>query len=769
MQKANSHMIPSFLVSRSRFAAFAAMGCTLLVMFRCAAQPAGIRITEDAESFHITTSNYQFSLTRKGFRYSVHCLDPVSQPVPAHASSGLEFGGGPAVETTVQSSTDRSVVFQVRNTGGVRALVRVRCEEHFLRMSVEPDVPGRIVARTGGMGFTFGLADHGAPTDFHGLPRKTTELTGYSNENLGSGKPTTVRLVSNFVISPGRGVAVVNLEPRRKIVRVDADECAQGTVSGDTMPDLYYFFGSPEEIYRGFLEVRNRHGYRVFPPKYAMFGVGWEAWGALAWDTNERTVRENVNQYLDGGYPLSWMVIGSGFWPRADTNLHATTSFGMWDKNLYPSPTGLIKEFHQKGLKVLIGLRIAFIVDGPFAEAGVKRGFFIEEGGKPKVFEIAFPKKPVYLLDAHKPDALRWYVELCQRWLDDGVDGFKEDLFGYGKYVLLDDKIDPVNAALMRRGVYVMGRNGYLGSPMDLHRFEDFNWNQNQDRGPLNGLAFAYSGFPYVYPDIVGGTFKIEGMPPLSDAKLKLYFMRNAQYASVNPSMSMGFGPWRFQDEEVERVVLRAARLHARLHPYIYSAAMDAYASGFPHTMTPLPLQWPQDPEVYQLENTRRRGYQWMLGPSLLATPLYGDDYRTAESRDVYLPAGRWMDYDTGEILEGPRTLKNFKLPPGKTPLFVGGKGVVVERDLEQNRLMAVVYPVAPKNSTYQFIHPDGASRTQITTRFDGPQPSVLSVIDLTTGDAVDLKRDPITKAVSFAIQSGHDYEVTTTKHSKTP
>jgi hypothetical protein len=127
------------------------------------------------------------------------------------------------------------------------------------------------------------------------------------------------------------------------------------------------------------------------------------------------------------------------------------------------------------------------------------------------------------------------------------------------------------------------------------------------------------------------------------------------------------------------------------------------------------------------------------------------------------------MDYDTGEILEGPRTLKNFKLPPGKTPLFVGGKGVVVERDLEQNRLMAVVYPVAPKNSTYQFIHPDGASRTQITTRFDGPQPSVLSVIDLTTGDAVDLKRDPITKAVSFAIQSGHDYEVTTTKHSKTP
>jgi len=244
-------------------------------------------------------------------------------------------------------------------------------------------------------------------------------------------------------------------------------------------------------------------------------------------------------------------------------------------------------------------------------------------------------------------------VDLCQRWLDDGVDGFKEDLYGYGKYVLLDDKIDPVNTALMKRGVYVMGRNGYLGSPMDLHRFDDFNWNQNQDRGPLNGLALAYSGFPYVYPDIVGGTFTIAGMPPPSDAKLKLYFMRNAQYASVNPSMSMGFGPWRFKDEEVERVVLQAARLHARLHPYIYSAAMDVFASGFPHTMTPLSLKWPQDPEVYLLENTRRRGYQWMLGPSLMATPLYGNDYGTAESRDVYLPLGRWMDYDTARSSRG--------------------------------------------------------------------------------------------------------------------
>jgi hypothetical protein len=127
------------------------------------------------------------------------------------------------------------------------------------------------------------------------------------------------------------------------------------------------------------------------------------------------------------------------------------------------------------------------------------------------------------------------------------------------------------------------------------------------------------------------------------------------------------------------------------------------------------------------------------------------------------------MEYDTGEIIEGPRTLKNYPLPPGKTPLFVGGKGVVVERDLEQNGLIAVVYPVAPDNSTYQFTYPDGASHTHITTRSDGTKPLAPAVIDLTTGDSVDFKRDPITKAVSFAIKPSHDYEVTTAKQPKTP
>jgi hypothetical protein len=645
----------------------------------------------------------------------------------------------------------------VVNSAAERAEVEITPSERYTRFSVVPrgEQPGRIVARTGGTGPTFGLGDLGV------RKRDRTDLTGYTNENFNAYGGSCGRLISNFAISPGDRFAVVQIEANPKIVRITRDENAQGTVSATALRSLYYFFGRPEEVYASFLEVRNREGWRVFKPKYEWFGVGWEAFGALAWDTNEKTVTENVERYLSLGYPLSWMVVGSGFWPRQNTNFLATTSFGLWDTNLYPHPREFIQRFRQLDLKFMLGLRISFITNGPYAAEGVTGGYFLTENGAPKVFNIAFPKSPCYLLDAQNARAVAWYADLCRKWTDFGVDGFKEDLFGYGKYPLRDDKLDPVNAALMERGVYVMGRNGYLGSPMDLHRFEDFNQDQWQDRGPLNGLAFAYSGFPNVYPDIVGGTFG-EGrkMPPLTSAVMRNYMMRNAQYASVNPSMSMGMGPWRFESRQVEQVMLEAARLHGRLHPYIYSAAVDAFETGFPYPLTPLPLAWPDDPEVFKLENAQRRGYEWLLGPSLLACPLYGDDYATAETRDVYLPAGKWMDFDTGEIHTGPKTLAKFPLPPGKTPLFAGGKGITVERVLGTKSLEAVAYPVAPRGSTYRFTHPDGTSRSTIINEVENWTSESPRVFDTATQTAVTAKRDAKTRAIRFPIEPGHSYRL---------
>ncbi|MBM3874485.1 MAG: hypothetical protein FJ382_12290 [Verrucomicrobia bacterium] len=598
-------------------------------------------------------------------------------------------------------------VFEAATSEGRKARVTVSLTPQQADFLVQPAEPMSVLMRFAPASPGYGLADHAVSK----RPTFDTDITGYSNDNFLAGGGIT-RLVSNFVIYPKNQWAFLVWEPGAKIVRSTETESAQGSRHVESNVRFTVFTGTPREIYRGFLESRNQYGYPVMKPKYEFFGVGWEAFGALAWDTNHKTVAENIDRYLAEGYPLSWMVVGSGFWPRHEARFHETTSFGMYDQNLYPDPAGFIARFKAKGLKYFQGLRTTFVVDGPFTEEGLRQRFFVEENGQPKVFKFDWPKTPTYLLDWTKPGAVAWFTDLARKWTAWGVDGYKEDVFGFKKYELRDDKLDAVNIALMREGRYVMGRNAYLASPADLHRINDFNYNQPQDRGPVNALAYAYSGFPLVYPDIVGGTFGEGHFDLKVTSRMRTYMMRNAMWASLHPSMGMGQAPWTFGDKKLETVMLAAARLHDRLQPFFHSQAVKFFSDGYPWPMTPLPVAFPDDPSVHGRENDRVRGYQWMIGDSLLAAPLYGNDYETATARGIYLPAGSWIEYDSGLRHEGPKLLRDYPIPPEMTPLFAGGTGIVVEK--KDGGLVARVYPVSPRADS-TFVHPDGQSTSVIS------------------------------------------------------
>ena len=141
-----------------------------------------------------------------------------------------------------------------------------------------------------------------------------------------------------------------------------------------------------------------------------------------------------------------------------------------------------------------------------------------------------------------------------------------------------------------------------------------------------------------------------------------------------------------------------------------------------------------------------------MIGDALLATPLYGDDYESAQARDVYLPAGVWIDYDTGERYQGPRLLHRFALPPGKTPLFAGGTGIIAEK--RGAGVVARIFPVNPHAESL-FIHPDGITRTRI--RLDVADWNRV-VVTTASGRAVSGAWHD--HAFEFAIVPGEDYEL---------
>jgi hypothetical protein len=728
---------------------------------------------EQGDEITIQTDHYTLQVQKKGFRFQF--IQPDGNVIaPSHAVSGLQLGKTGEILSDITSTQLLKkgadfLEFAVGTDNGLEATVIIRTLPHRIKLEIKPVAPGEysIIARTGGLAPAYGMADHAA----RGEGGQDLELKNFVREPLEDDHGGT-RMISNFVVFPKQGFATVNMEPDKKIVRITETENAQGSQEVRSIPALYYFIGSPKEIYQAYLTARNEEGYPVYKPKHEWFGVGWEAFGALAWRTSHETVTENINHYLEDGYPLNWMVVGSGFWPsgpgefdehgtpystesasEAAKKLQATTSFGMWDKARYPDPKGFIDYFHSRGIIFTIGLRLGFIPGGPFTDEGLKNGYFIpDESGQARLFQIGFPRVPIHFLDTRNPEAVKWYVQLCGKWLAYGVDGFKEDLFGWPDDVQ-DDLIDPINRLLMDQGVFIMGRNNYLGSPADIHRFDDFNYNQSQDRGPINGLAYAFSGFPNVYPDIVGGTGLATGrFGDEPKDKLRTYIVRYAQYASLNPSMAFGYGPWNF-DEATNRRCLEAAQLHHRLKPHIFSNAIRAYQTGFPYPLTPLPLAFPNDPKVYGLATTEQRSYEWLIGESLLAAPLYGDDYPSAFSRDIYLPEGKWMDYQTGTLYDGSQTLEDFDIPIDKTPLFIGGTGFVVEQ--ENGQLLGRIYPLNPKSET-TFFYQDGETESNIS--IDVESWDKLSVAETSSDQKIDLAF--IRYAYQFVLEPGKNYKI---------
>jgi alpha-D-xyloside xylohydrolase len=100
--------------------------------------------------------------------------------------------------------------------------------------------------------------------------------------------------------------------------------------------------------------------------------------------------------------------------------------------------------------------------------------------------------------------------------------------------------------------------------------------------------------------------------------------------------------PWLFDEEAVD--VLRFfTKLKCRLMPYLFGAARQAHETGVP-VMRGMMLEFPGDPTCDYLDR------QYMLGESFLVAPIFSPDGVVT----YYLPAGRWTNFFTGEVVEGP-------------------------------------------------------------------------------------------------------------------
>ncbi len=650
--------------------------------------------------------------------------------------------------------------------------------------------------RTAGLDPVYGMGDYGAHADEYtpGTPaqgrintRPDANLLGLVREDI-TNRGSNMRFISNFTVFPKHNMAQVMFEEGEKRVAFTEEENRLGASGVEEIGRLYYFFGDMEQIYGDYKIARENEGFRDARPKPEMFGVGWEAYGALGWDTYQSSVMDTLEEFMDRGYRFYWGVIGSGFWrgPRGSDYEGTTTSFGLWDEEpesgrsdgfpnpRYPDVEGLKDFFAENDINMILGLRNHFKAprseggyytpryEGPYPKEGLENDYYLkDENGHPLlVRRAAFPSGNIYLLDSRNEEALDWFIDGVDKW---EVQGFKKDAMLYMD-TFHDANWNPLNERLMEENYKVIVRNSAYSAPGDLLRINDTMYGDGSrfhgdpDRIPVNLLSFAASGMSHLYPDITGGT---PGRISPTSSSYRSYYVRNAVLNALCPSMSLGTPPWALEHETSEQIVKNAVEWHNRHVPYIYSAVLDWYETGYPHAMTPLHIAYPNDPNTHQLINMSTRQYQWMLGPSLMATPVFGRDFETAESRDVYLPEGKWIDYETGEVFHGPTTLEDYSLPKDKMPIFVGGKGVIVTGDLDGGDLTATVYPVATEDSQYTYNHFDGEKNSTITNLNTEWDPENIQINDVSTGEEVDFAYDSDMGSFSFVLTPGNDYEIT--------
>ena len=201
--------------------------------------------------------------------------------------------------------------------------------------------------------------------------------------------------------------------------------------------------------------------------------------------------------------------------------------------------------------------------------------------------------------------------------------------------------------AEMGEKALLWGRSGYAGSQnYPANWAGDSSASLNNLASILNGgLSMGMSGVSFWGFDI-GGFYNCdyEGNRCIPTDQ---EYIRSVQMGLMSPlSRSHGQStprePWRFS-EEAQEAFLAINKLRYRMLPYLYSTAYETHLYGLP-MMRAMILEFEND------RNVRNISRQYMLGESLLVAPIF-DQKETA----IYLPNGSWVDFYTGERLEGGR------------------------------------------------------------------------------------------------------------------
>ena len=424
---------------------------------------------------------------------------------------------------------------------------------------------------------------------------------------------------------------------------------AQRLFMGDETMDFFIFFGEPKDVLNAYTDVTGKS------PMLPLWTFG--TWMSRITYFSQEEGLDIARKLRANKIPSDVIHFDTG-WFGVDWQCDYEFA-----KDRFKDPVAMLKSMKQDGFHTCLWQLPYFTPKNRYFRELVDGGMAVHNGNGTLSYEDA-------VLDLSNPKTVAWYQGKIANLIKQGVSAIKCDfgeaapydgIYASGKTGFYEHNLYPLryNKALWQavrdntpdhEGV-IWARSAWAGSQRyPLHWGGDAATNEIGSVGMLGdlrgGLSFGLSGFSFWSHDM--GGFVTKSPDDLYRRWLPFGFLSSHTRAHGAPPTE----PWLIS-ESFTKAFRQSAEMKYKLMPYVYAQAKDCSERGLPMVRALL-VEFPDDPGAWFVED------EYMFGSQILVAPML----ETGKSRTVYLPRGKWIDYQTGKVYEGGyQTIPTAEIP----------------------------------------------------------------------------------------------------------
>ena len=461
--------------------------------------------------------------------------------------------------------------------------------------------------------------------------------------------------------------------------------------------DLYLIVGQPQAIFGA---VADLSGHAPLFPKWSLGFINSQ------WGIDEKELREIVGTYRSKHIPLD------AFELDFDWKAWGEDHYGefRWNPQKFPDgPSGrLTKELEREGVHLIGIMKPRIHIDTDEGRYATAHHLWIPgEKASPDYFSHKLVKD----LDFDNPATRAWFFNpALQKSFDTGIVGWWNDeadeAGGDTQFLNMERALYDGQRSHSDTRVFSLNRNFWLGA----QRYAYGLWSGDIQTGFASMarqrsrmLSAIDAGESWWSMD--GGGF--QGHPSDENYARWMEFGAFTPLFRVHGVYQEKRQPWRY-GPVAEGAATHAIRLRYQLLPYLYSYAWHDHVAGV-GLVRPLTFGWPEDP------NVRGDSSAWLFGQYLLVSPVV--EQGQTEKR-LYLPAGTWTDWASGQIYVGGRSITLTLDSRGwaDIPLFIRQGAIIPTQPVEdyvgERPVTTVRVQVFPDATRTEFDYYDDDGKT---------------------------------------------------------